>query len=74
MRGSYHLAYSSSSWSPGGAVEKTRGEALRRRPRPVPGRLRRWWLDRSVRVKGMIVVAVPLIALVGVTSAILVLQ
>jgi hypothetical protein len=39
-----------------------------------PGRLRRWWLDRSVRVKGMIVVAVPLIALVGVTSAILVLQ
>jgi hypothetical protein len=28
-----------------------------------PGRLRRWWLDRSVRVKGMIVVAAPPIAL-----------
>jgi len=28
-----------------------------------PGRLRRWWLDRSVRVKGTIVVAAPLIAL-----------
>ena len=32
-----------------------------------PGQLRRWWwLDRPVRVKGMIVVAAPLIA---VTSA-----
>ena len=39
-----------------------------------PGRLRRWWLDRSVRAKGMIVVAVPLIALVAVTSASLALQ
>jgi signal transduction histidine kinase/ActR/RegA family two-component response regulator len=39
-----------------------------------PGRLRRWWLDRSVRAKGRIVVAVPLIALIGVTSASLVLQ
>jgi hypothetical protein len=28
-----------------------------------PGRLRRWWLDRSVRVNGTIVVAAPLIAL-----------
>jgi signal transduction histidine kinase/CheY-like chemotaxis protein len=39
-----------------------------------PGRLRRWWLDLSVRAKGMIVVAVPLIALVAVTSASLALQ
>jgi len=36
--------------------------------------LRRWWLDRSVRTKGLIVVAVPLIALLGITSANLVLQ
>jgi hypothetical protein len=36
-----------------------------------PGRLRRWWLDRSVRVKGTMVVAAPLIA---VTSASLALQ
>jgi hypothetical protein len=39
-----------------------------------PGRLRRWWLDRSVRVKGTIVVAAPLIALIAVTSASLALQ
>ncbi len=39
-----------------------------------PGRLRQWWLDRSVRAKGMIVVAVPLIALVGISSASLVLH
>jgi signal transduction histidine kinase/ActR/RegA family two-component response regulator len=39
-----------------------------------PGWLGRWWLDRSVRAKGMVVVAVPLIALVGVTSASLALQ
>jgi signal transduction histidine kinase/ActR/RegA family two-component response regulator len=39
-----------------------------------PGRLQRWWLDRSVRVKGMIVVAAPLIALIAVTSASLALQ
>jgi signal transduction histidine kinase/ActR/RegA family two-component response regulator len=37
-------------------------------------RLQRWWLDQSVRAKGTIVVAVPLIALIGVTSASLVLQ
>jgi signal transduction histidine kinase/ActR/RegA family two-component response regulator len=37
-------------------------------------RLRRWWLDRSLRSKGLIVVAVPLIALLGITSANLVLQ
>ena len=34
-----------------------------------PRGLRRWWLDRSLRVKGLIVVAVPLVALLGVTSA-----
>jgi len=33
------------------------------------GGLRRWWLDRSLRTKGLIVVAVPLIALLGITSA-----
>jgi signal transduction histidine kinase/ActR/RegA family two-component response regulator len=38
------------------------------------GRLRRWWLDRSVRAKGLIVVAVPLIALIGTTLANLELQ
>ena len=37
------------------------------------GGLRRWWLDRSVRAKGMIVVAVPLIALIGLASSTLVL-
>ncbi len=36
--------------------------------------LRRWWLDRPVRAKGLIVVAVPLIALLGLTSANLRLQ
>ncbi len=46
---------------------------------PPPGAdqpcgLRQWWLDRSLRVKGLIVVAVPLIALMGVTSANLRLQ
>ena len=39
-----------------------------------PGRLHQWWLNRSVRTKGTIVVAVPLIALIGVTSASLALQ
>jgi len=38
------------------------------------GGLRRWWLDRSLRTKGLIVVAVPLIALLGITSANLLLQ
>jgi len=38
------------------------------------GGVRQWWLDRSVRAKGMIVVSAPLIALVGVTVASLVLQ
>jgi signal transduction histidine kinase/AmiR/NasT family two-component response regulator len=36
--------------------------------------LRRWWLDLSLRRKGLIVVAVPLIALLGTTSANLELQ
>jgi signal transduction histidine kinase/ActR/RegA family two-component response regulator len=36
--------------------------------------LRRWWLDLSLRAKGLIVVAVPLIALMGVISANLLLQ
>jgi hypothetical protein len=39
-----------------------------------PGRLQRWWLDRSVRAKEMTVVAVPLIALTGITSASLAVQ
>jgi signal transduction histidine kinase/ActR/RegA family two-component response regulator len=38
------------------------------------GPLRRWWLDRPVWAKGIIVVAVPLTALVAVTSASLGLQ
>jgi signal transduction histidine kinase/ActR/RegA family two-component response regulator len=37
-------------------------------------RLRQWWLDRSVLVKGMIVVSIPLAALLAITSASLVLQ
>ena len=32
-------------------------------------RLHQWWLDRSVRTKGLTVVAIPLIALIGVTLA-----
>jgi signal transduction histidine kinase/CheY-like chemotaxis protein len=36
--------------------------------------MHRWWLDRSMRAKGMVVVAVPLIALIAVTSASLVLE
>jgi CHASE3 domain sensor protein len=36
--------------------------------------IRRWWLNRSVRTKGLIVVAVPMIALMGLTSANLLLQ
>jgi signal transduction histidine kinase/ActR/RegA family two-component response regulator len=39
-----------------------------------PHGLRRWWFDRSLRAKGLIVVAVPLIALMGTTSANLLLQ
>jgi signal transduction histidine kinase/CheY-like chemotaxis protein len=36
--------------------------------------IRRWWLDLSLRAKGLIVVAVPLIALMGIISANLELQ
>jgi signal transduction histidine kinase/ActR/RegA family two-component response regulator len=36
--------------------------------------IRQWWLNQSVRTKGLIVVAVPLIALMGLTSANLLLQ
>src|ERR1700722_20441300 len=36
--------------------------------------IRQWWLDLSLRAKGLIVVAVPLIALMGVISANLALQ
>lgn len=39
-----------------------------------PSRFGQWWLDRSVRAKGLIVIAIPLIALIGTTSASLVLQ
>ena len=34
-----------------------------------PGRFRRWWLDRSVRAKGLIVIAVPLIATTSASLA-----
>jgi signal transduction histidine kinase/ActR/RegA family two-component response regulator len=43
---------------------------LRDRPR----RLQQWWLDWSVRTKGLIVVAIPLIALLSTTTASLALQ
>jgi signal transduction histidine kinase/ActR/RegA family two-component response regulator len=49
-------------------------EARSRPPAAGHGRLRRWWLDQPVRVKGMMVLAVPLIALVGATSSSLALQ
>jgi signal transduction histidine kinase/CheY-like chemotaxis protein len=38
------------------------------------GGMQRWWLNRPVRAKGSVVIAVPLIALVAVTSASLVLE
>ncbi len=51
------------------------GAASPSSPAAVPAsRLHRWWLGRSVRAKGLVVVAVPLVALVGVTSASLALQ
>jgi signal transduction histidine kinase/ActR/RegA family two-component response regulator len=62
-----------------GAV-KVKGDQVRSRTAsPAPGALqarglRKWWLDRSLRVKGLIVVALPLIALTGVGAANLVLQ
>jgi signal transduction histidine kinase/ActR/RegA family two-component response regulator len=36
--------------------------------------LKQWWLDRSIQVKGMIVVTVPLLALILIVAASLVLQ
>jgi signal transduction histidine kinase/ActR/RegA family two-component response regulator len=36
--------------------------------------MQRWWLDRPMRTKGMIVIAVPLIALIAVTSASLTME
>ena len=39
-----------------------------------PRGLRRWWLDLSLRGKGLIVVAAPLIVLMGITAANLTLQ
>lgn len=36
--------------------------------------LKQWWLDRSIRVKGIVVVAVPLVALILITLASIVLQ
>lgn len=39
-----------------------------------PTRLGRWWLDRSVLTKGLIVIAVPLIALLSIGVASLVVQ
>src|ERR1700677_4045885 len=36
--------------------------------------MHRWWLDRPMRAKGAVVVAVPLVALIAVTSASLALQ
>ena len=36
--------------------------------------LRGWWLDRSLRTKGLIVFTLPLIALMGITAANLLLQ
>jgi signal transduction histidine kinase/ActR/RegA family two-component response regulator len=39
-----------------------------------PRGLRKWWFDQSLRKKGLIVVAVPLIALMGITSANLLLN
>lgn len=43
-------------------------------PAARPGRLPQWWLDRPVRAKGLIVLALPLMALIAVTVASLILQ
>jgi signal transduction histidine kinase/ActR/RegA family two-component response regulator len=57
----------------------TEGNCDNRQQRNAPqeassNRFHRWWLDRSVRSKGLTVVAVPLIALVGVALTSLALQ
>ena len=36
--------------------------------------VRQWWLDRSIRVKGIVVVTLPLVALIGIVLASVVLQ
>jgi signal transduction histidine kinase/ActR/RegA family two-component response regulator len=41
---------------------------------PVVRRLPQWWLDRSVLVKGLIVVAIPMLALIAVAGSALGLQ
>src|SRR5262249_32648401 len=41
---------------------------------PSAGRLPRWWLNRPVRMKGLIAIAVPLIALLVTAAASLTLQ
>jgi signal transduction histidine kinase/ActR/RegA family two-component response regulator len=53
---------------------KTRGMRAPPSAAVRPGWMQQWWLNRPVRAKGMVVVAVPLIALVAVTSASLVLE
>jgi len=40
----------------------------------TPNRMGQWWLDRSVRSKALVVLAVPLVALVGIAAASLALQ
>jgi signal transduction histidine kinase/ActR/RegA family two-component response regulator len=42
--------------------------------RSLDRRLSRWWLDRSVRAKGLIVVAVPMLALVAMATMSLTVQ
>jgi hypothetical protein len=34
-----------------------------------PRGLRKWWFDRPLRAKGLVVVALPLVALMAITSA-----
>ena len=40
----------------------------------APRGMSRWWLDRSIRIKGLTVVAIPMMALIAVTSASVVLS
>ena len=39
-----------------------------------PRGLRKWWFNQPLRKKGLIVVAAPLVALMGITAANLLLQ
>ena len=52
----------------------SRPPGSKRRVPPVPGWLSRWWLDRSIRSKGLVVIAIPLIALTVIASASLALE